>query len=1523
MKPTYVLPVLLVLIFLIFESLAQVGGNQYLRNTTHTVNGGGVTDYYIYFPEDYDINPNKPLLLSLHGNAERGGSPTKIIGNEGEGSIAWYANQGYDFPFIVVSPHRKSFIGGISQPTFNVDVIDQLLEHLIIELNLDENNIFLTGYSAGGGDALRYLLDHPDKISATAVLAPLTNLGSVYGYNLADSPYPCLLKENILKFWHGNVDFSIPSNQSTIVSNEINSCVPGPMVPSIVEIIPNIDHNGIRGYVYSDLIGGNNVYSWFQQYITNSNDSIPPIIQHFDSTTITSTTASFDYTLNEYGTLFYGLKDGISTEPSIEDLISGVGFLNSGYLRGTNETVFLEGLNVESEYKLWYIAQDNASQPNLQEAVSLFNFSTKPLPPDVTSPDLSNVHLREVSSSLAEISYDLDEEGNIYWALFPDSEIGITAGHIIDGINCIASGVLNQTENPFSISGLTKNTTYAIYLVAKDLSGNLSTINELVFTTTLPVAQVIQINISNSNTINVENWNNANFVGILNEPGNRRSFTNLVDQDLNMTQVGMTAYQGSNGSVINQVANNGSSLNNGFFPDDVARYAAYTTATAKIDFYNLEDDQNYKLSFLSGRGASGSRVTEFLVNGVSKQIESVNNSQNLLVFDDVAPNSENTINIEFRGAGTWGYLNAIVIESVVAQPEPGDLPTPPTHLGFSDNGDIVDIFWESSTTNEIKTFNLYKGQDSSSNDITIQQIGITDSWFAVDSFDQYYFITEVDEFGNESDFSNPIYPERNDTIPPSAISWLNIIDNQNYSLSLVWNEVSDAENYLVYHSQDSIGLFNATPIEVFDDTVLLIEGFSQYDVYYFSVIALDGAANSSPPLLPAISYIVPDYTPPNMVQNLNISSTLNTIELTWINPTDLDFGGINIYWSDSAGVVPNEVSKLNNELISNPGFTHSRLVLESTNYYVLGVLDTLGNERYSSEISHTLADLTPPGLPLNIAIVSQLDSVTITWSVPFDSDFIGINVYSSETTGFEAEDLSKLNEVPITDTFFVHRNLLPESTHYYVLSSEDDFGNKSYTNEFEITVPPDQIAPTLPTRPQFNSGLDSTTILWSNPLDADYDGINIYAETENNFAPGSNNLLDSLANSENSFTHGGLSPESTYFYLLAVYDTSGNVSYSDYFKIVLPDLTPPIAPSNLSIEEVNESDLVLNWLPSGSTDVQSYLIYQSVDSSSFTLLATIPGYSHLVEDVPAGVSYYYVSALDSTGHESIESNIVGHDRVYTPPAVTSKFVQINVSNSSNLQIDEWNNANFNGIINEPSKSRTFSNLMYTDGIASTINLVAYQGSNQSVINGVANNGSGLNGGIFPDLVAQYAAYTSASGLLSLSNLNPDATYSITLYPGRAASGSRITRYIINSSLPQTVESVNNESEVAVFPDIVPLLDNTISISFEGTGTWGYLNAIVVEEKINSSAKSLRQYNLDQDLGSQEIAVYPNPFVDRLVVKLQNVQNATFQVSSMAGQIVRNGSIDENSEVRLNVKPGIYVLKIVQKETTHKLLIRKL
>jgi poly(3-hydroxybutyrate) depolymerase len=183
-------------------------------------------NYLLYLPPDYTWRSKWPLVVYLHGAGSRG-NDLNIVRREG---LPGLVEHGKKFNFILVSPQCPKNTG------WSPELLVGLVQYLSSSLSVDQNRIYMTGYSMGGNGTWATAIYKPDLFAA---IAPLAGGGNA---ELAER----LVHIPIWAF-HGEKDRVIPLKATKEMVDAVRKS--GGNVKFTV--YPNADH-GICGLTYQN-----------------------------------------------------------------------------------------------------------------------------------------------------------------------------------------------------------------------------------------------------------------------------------------------------------------------------------------------------------------------------------------------------------------------------------------------------------------------------------------------------------------------------------------------------------------------------------------------------------------------------------------------------------------------------------------------------------------------------------------------------------------------------------------------------------------------------------------------------------------------------------------------------------------------------------------------------------------------------------------------------------------------------------------------------------------------------------------------------------------------------------------------------------------------------------------------------------------------------------------------------------------------------------------------------------------------
>jgi predicted peptidase len=153
------------------EAIAIQPGKQLPQSLTVRVNehASAPTDvmhYLLFTPTDYKGDGERwPLLLFLHGLGESGKNQLDRVKTHGPPKLV---ETRPDFPFVVVSPQCPMPKGGMKDVpnAWKAEQLIQLVDHVVENLHIDRDRVYVTGLSMGGFGTWRLVSKYPDRFAA-------------------------------------------------------------------------------------------------------------------------------------------------------------------------------------------------------------------------------------------------------------------------------------------------------------------------------------------------------------------------------------------------------------------------------------------------------------------------------------------------------------------------------------------------------------------------------------------------------------------------------------------------------------------------------------------------------------------------------------------------------------------------------------------------------------------------------------------------------------------------------------------------------------------------------------------------------------------------------------------------------------------------------------------------------------------------------------------------------------------------------------------------------------------------------------------------------------------------------------------------------------------------------------------------------------------------------------------------------------------------------------------------------------
>jgi len=245
-------------------------------------------------------------------------------------------------------------------------------------------------------------------------------------------------------------------------------------VSGLSQTVLNVDYTGLAfGTKYRinvkpnalEDVAGNNLATNFISYFTTEIDTIPPVVNSFSASSITTTGATLNVTTDESATCSYATTDSAYSSMTAFD----------GPNTGTSHTAVLSGLTSSTGHDYFVRCADTTAETNTMTTSAHVSFTT--LTPDTTGPVISNIQTGSITQTGVTITWTTDEDAT------DRVEYGLTSSYgSMSGVDTIA----DNTSHSVSLTGLTAGTVYHFRVLSSDAIPNAETSVDGTFRTSEP-----------------------------------------------------------------------------------------------------------------------------------------------------------------------------------------------------------------------------------------------------------------------------------------------------------------------------------------------------------------------------------------------------------------------------------------------------------------------------------------------------------------------------------------------------------------------------------------------------------------------------------------------------------------------------------------------------------------------------------------------------------------------------------------------------------------------------------------------------------------------------------------------------------------------------------------------------------------------------------------------------------------------------------------------------------------------------
>lgn len=425
---------------------------------------------------------------------------------------------------------------------------------------------------------------------------------------------------------------------------------------------------------------------------------------------------------------------------------------------------------------------------------------------------------------------------------------------------------------------------------------------------------------------------------------------------------------------------------------------------------------------------------------------------------------------------------------------------------------------------------FYAAKDRSGNLIPDTYIMIHDytgqSFSNYDYQDNIYLITNV-------------RPKLGPTSPSNLITFAN-----GSGINLAWsaNTEGNLAGYNLYRSTSANGTFTKVNSDIITGTSYNDSSALTGVTYYYQLRAIDvhGTEGSN---ATASSTRTSDTAAPATPANPTSVSSTGSIALNWLNNTEADLAGYNVYRAASPD---GPWVKLNSSLLSNSDYTDLSAPVAAFSYYRITAVDFTGNESSPALTdNYRPASGAVPTAPSNLrSTQTTANSVTLAW-----------NDNSNNETGFLIErqnsdgSWTQIGTAGANATSFPVTGLQSGTTYAFRVRAQNASGPSAYSNTFSVT--------TTLTAPAAASGLSATALnatavrlTWQ-----DNSSNEVGYRIERQTGSGAWATIDSVGTNVTLYVDYSALPSTTYNYRVVAYNSAGSASASNTASMTTPTAT--------------------------------------------------------------------------------------------------------------------------------------------------------------------------------------------------------------------------------------------------------------------------------------------------------------------------------------------------------------------------------
>ncbi len=480
----------------------------------------------------------------------------------------------------------------------------------------------------------------------------------------------------------------------------------------------------------------------------------------------------------------------------------------------------------------------------------------------------------------------------------------------------------------------------------------------------------------------------------------------------------------------------------------------------------------------------------------------------------------------------------------------------------------------------------------------------------------YYYQIKAFNSGGESAFSQADGAQTPD-FPPNTPSNLTATTISGFIVDLAWqNNATNVDKFSIEQSED-----NATFIQIAEvaNAVAKITNLKPNRTYYFRVKAINEAGESGYTNVASAKTL---QVIPNAPTNIGVAPVSGSrLRITWQDKSDTEDAFI-IYRSDSFSGTYNEIGRTAQNVTE---YLNTGLKTNARYYYKVSAY----NEAGESALSNIASGQTSNGNPTTPTLVNlnavALGKVEVTFQeTSLDATKIILEISEQNSSNFV--EYAQFESTGATQIQTV-TNLKGKTLYFFRIKAINGSLSSSYSQVLSITTT--DAPPVIPS--EFTARATSSSSIALNWKDNSTDETGFLLERSLNGVAFIE--LANLGTNIITYNDNGLFGNVTYVYRLRAYNSVGNSNYTEIASAQTPIEGAPLAPSNLTLNGVeNPISIQISWADN-STNETGFRVERRTESGSYQIIANLGTDVRVYTDIniSGNTKYYYrVKAFNNT-----------------------------------------------------------------------------------------------------------------------------------------------------------------------------------------------------------------------------------------------------------------------------------------------------